>query len=103
MLRSTLTGFCLCALAVPTATDLLADRNRGQEQARHAVKRGEARPLVEILARVRPQLGGELVGVSFERKSGRWVYEFKVIGAGGQLTEVYVDASTSDIVEREKH
>ena len=103
MLRRALTGFVLCALAVLTATELVADRNRGQEQARRAVEHGEAMPLAEVLARVRPHLGGELVGVSFERKSGRWVYEFKVIDTGGQLTEVYVDASTSEILEREKH
>ena len=44
---------------------------------------------------MRSELGGEVVGVLFERRRGRWVYEFKVIGPGGRLVEVYVDAATA--------
>lgn len=74
---------------------------REQDEARRAVERGEALPLAELLGRVRAELGGELVGVSFERKHGRWVYEFKVVGQGGQIEEVYVDAATAEILKRE--
>ncbi|MBS0643836.1 MAG: PepSY domain-containing protein [Proteobacteria bacterium] len=73
------------------------------DRARLAVERGEARPLSEILAQVRPELGGEVTGVEFRRKAGKWLYEFRVIGAGGQMTEVYVDAATAEIVKREAH
>jgi uncharacterized membrane protein YkoI len=48
---------------------------------------------------VRSQLGGEVVGVSFKRKRDGWVYEFKVIGSSGQLTEVYVDAASAEILK----
>ncbi|PSC06311.1 peptidase [Alsobacter soli] len=93
------------ALALGVAAGALApahaDRAREQEDARKAVERGEALPLVELLGRIRAQLGGELVGVSFERKHGRWVYEFKVVGEGGQIEEVYVDAATAEILKRE--
>ena len=51
---------------------------------------------------MRGALGGELVGVSFERENGRPVYEFKVIGAGGRLVEVYVDAATAEVLPREE-
>jgi hypothetical protein len=82
---------------------VLAQHERDQDRARRAVERGEALPLSDILARVRPRLGGEVVGVSFERKKGRWVYEFKVIRLGGTLVEVYVDAASAAVVREEEH
>jgi len=91
----------LAAALLPSAG--LADREHDYDQARRAVERGEAVALVEILARVRADLGGEIVGVSFERKRDRWVYEFKVIDPGGRLWEVYVDAATAAILKREGH
>jgi uncharacterized membrane protein YkoI len=88
------------ALLSPAA---LADRDRDYERARHAVERGEALALADILTRVRSDLGGEVVGVSFERKRDRWIYEFKVIDPAGRLWEVYVDAATAVILKREGH
>jgi uncharacterized membrane protein YkoI len=73
------------------------------DRARLAVEQGEARPLADILAKVRPDLGGEVAGVTFHRRSGRWVYEFRVIGHAGQMAEVVVDATTADILKREAH
>jgi uncharacterized membrane protein YkoI len=94
-------GLCAAVAFIPTT--LWADGHRDHDEARRAVKSGEALPLVELLARVRSELGGEVVGVSFERKRDRWVYEFKVIGPGGQLRDVYVDASSAEILKREEH
>lgn len=99
--RRTFIGFGLCLAATPTAAAPRADRDH--DEARRAVERGEALPLFEVLERVRSELGGEVVGVSFKRKRDRWMYEFKVIGLGGQLTEVYVDAVSSEILKREDH
>ena len=84
-------------------TSVLADRDRDYERARRAVEHGEALPLAEILSRVRADLGGEVVGVSFERKRDRWVYEFKVVDPDGRLWEVYVDAASAAILRREGH
>lgn len=99
MTRRTFIGLGL-AVALP-ATASRADRDH--DHARRAVERGEALPLFEILTRVRSQLGGEVVGVLLKRKRDRWVYEFKVIGPSGQLTEVYVDAASAEILKREEH
>jgi uncharacterized membrane protein YkoI len=77
-------------------------RERDHDRAREALERGEALPLADILARVRPELGGEVVGVDFERgRGGRWIYEFKVIGPSGRLVEVHVDAATARVLRRE--
>lgn len=91
----------LAAALLPPAA--LADRERDYDQARRAVERGEALALVDILTRVRSDLGGEVIGVEFERKHERWVYEFKVIDPAGRLWEVYVDAANADILKREGH
>lgn len=88
------------ALLPPAA---MADRERDYDQARRAVERGEALSLTDILMRVRTDLGGDVVGVEFERKRDRWVYEFKVIDSAGRLWEVYVDAANADILKREGH
>jgi uncharacterized membrane protein YkoI len=101
--RRTLIGFGLCIAGVLPAPASRADRDRDHDEARRAVERAEALPLFDILARVRSQLGGEVVGVSFKRRRENWVYEFKVIGPGGKLTEVYVDAATAEILKWEKH
>lgn len=83
-------------------------RNRGRgdrhdhESARRALEEGRARPLAEILEQVRGQLGGEVIGVEFDREDGRYVYEFKVITRGGRLREVYVDALTAAILKDEE-
>ena len=46
-------------------------------------------------------LGGEIVGVSFERKQDIWLYEFKVVEPGGRLVEVYVDAASGRVLKQE--
>jgi uncharacterized membrane protein YkoI len=95
--------FVIGLAALLTSAPVFAERERDQDRARRAVERGEALALSDILARVRPSLGGEVVAVSFERKKERWIYEFKVIRPGGALVEVYVDAATAEVVRREEH
>lgn len=86
------------ALAVSPA---MADPSGEHDRARRAVERGEALPLVEILAKVRGDLGGEIVRVSFKRERDLWLYEFKVVEPGGRLVEVYVDAASGRVLKRE--
>jgi uncharacterized membrane protein YkoI len=74
-----------------------ADDDRDHDVARRAVESGEIKSLAEILQAVRDKLPGEVTGVKIERKSGRLVYEFRVVGARGRLLEVYVDAATGEI------
>lgn len=98
--RRTFLFLSLGAALVP-ATVTAHHRDRDFERAREAVEKGEALPLADILLKVRNNLGGEVVGVFFKRKRGRWIYEFRVIDRSGQLWEVYVDAATARILKRE--
>jgi uncharacterized membrane protein YkoI len=86
------------ALGLAQAVPVRADDD-DHEHARRAVERGEAKPLAEILPLVHDRLGGEIVGVEFEREDGIWVYEFKVIDASGRKREIYVNALTGSVVQ----
>jgi uncharacterized membrane protein YkoI len=77
------------------------DDDDDHDQARRALEEGRVRPFADILARVAKQLGGEVIGVEFERETGRDVYEFKVVTPSGRLREVYVDAMTAEILNSE--
>jgi uncharacterized membrane protein YkoI len=94
-------GLTAVLVAGPSPAWARGGHEDDHDRARRAFEGGEVLPLAEILARVRGELGGEVVGVSFEREHDRWVYEFKVIGAGGRLVEIYVDAATAEVLERE--
>ncbi len=71
------------------------------DDLRQAVKRGEIRPLADILSVIRGELPGDVAGVEVERENGRWLYEFRVVDKKGRLFEIYVDAKTATI-ERTK-
>ena len=50
-------------------------------------RRGEIRPLMDILNEIRSKVPGEIIGVEIEQKNGRWVYEFRAIDSKGRLFE----------------
>ena len=79
-----------------------ADDN-DHEQARLALRRGEIRPLSQIMEELRSQIGGEVIEVSFKtkRRGRNYAYEFKVVMPNGRLSEVLVDAATAKILKRE--
>lgn len=74
------------------------DRDHDHERARQAVTDGKALPLGEILSRLQPQIGGEVIEIELEGKGARLVYEIKVLGGDGRLRELYVDAATAEIL-----
>jgi uncharacterized membrane protein YkoI len=92
----------LLALALLPAGAGLAygdsDDDDDNDQASRAVAQGRALPLSAILNKLGSQLGGEVIGLEFKRKDGRFVYKFKVATPTGRLREVSVDAMTGEIV-----
>jgi uncharacterized membrane protein YkoI len=87
--RPPLLGIALAALLA--AGPAVADPH-DLDAVRLAVGRGEIRPLADILAGVRDQLPGDVVGVEVEKKNGSWVYELRTVDGKGRLFDVYVDA-----------
>ena len=74
------------------------DEDDDHDRAMEALRRGRVRPLADIMAEVGPELGGHVVGVEFGDEDGIYVYEFRVVTAAGRLREVYVDATSGQIL-----
>jgi len=85
----------------PARADDDGGHEKDHEAARRALEQGRVLPLAEIRARVARRFPGEMIAVELERSGGRYVYELKVIGADGRLREVYVDATTGEILRSE--
>jgi uncharacterized membrane protein YkoI len=77
------------------------DDDNDYEEALRALQQGQVKPLSDIIEKVQKQLGGDVIGVEFERDGGRYVYEIKIVGPDGRLREVYVDAMTAVILSDE--
>lgn len=61
---------------------------------------GDILPLETVIAQVRQSAEGNVVGIELERERGRWVYEVKVVGPDGRITEMDVDAHTGSVISR---
>lgn len=77
---------------------LWEDDDHTHDQARRAVDRGEVLKIAEVMARLKTQVEGEVVGVEFERERGGWRYEFKLLDSHGRLIELEVDALTGRVL-----
>ncbi len=75
------------------------DDDKDNNRASIAVQQGGAKPLADILKQLHGQLGGEIIGLKFKRKDGRYVYQLKVVTPTGALREVSVDAATGEILQ----
>jgi uncharacterized membrane protein YkoI len=77
-------------------------RDRGDhDRARHAFQQGQIRSLNELIAELRPELGGQVIEVELKHKRGTYYYILKVLAPDGRLGELSVDAATGKIVQRE--
>ncbi|GLK78209.1 hypothetical protein GCM10008171_34630 [Methylopila jiangsuensis] len=70
-------------------------------EAGEALKSGRVRPLEEIIALARKEIGGEIIEIEFEHDDGRYIYELEIISPSGKLLEVKIDAATGAILSRE--
>lgn len=68
------------------------------DRARAAVQAGEVLPLKTVLERVSRSHPGEVLEVELESEDGRWVYEIKLLQAGGRLVKLEVDAATGEVL-----
>jgi uncharacterized membrane protein YkoI len=89
--------FALAALACPGEVLARGDH----DDAREAVRRGDALPLSEILRIVRNAEPGDVIEVELEREHGRLEYEIEVLTRTGQVRNVTLDARTGAILETE--
>lgn len=79
-----------CAALLFGSSLSMADADH--DRARQALESGQILPLRSILERVEREYPGQIVDVELERDEGRWVYEIKVLRAGGALVKLKLDA-----------
>ena len=103
------------ALAVFGSPSAWAGRKGDHDRARAAVQAGDVLPLPTLLERLQRTHPGKVLELELEfeddvdgervvgRKSGRWIYEVKLLQADGQLLKLEVDAATARVqnVKRE--
>jgi uncharacterized membrane protein YkoI len=77
-----------------------AGESGGQDRARRALEAGEILPLRAILQRVERDNPGQVIEVELEREEGLWVYEIRLLAAGGAIIELEVDARDGTVLRR---
>jgi len=70
------------------------------DRARQALEAGEILPLKTVLETLARDTPGQVMEVELERKGERWVYEIKLLRAGGSLVKLRVDARDGTIIPR---
>jgi uncharacterized membrane protein YkoI len=94
MLMVLLTCSLLATSALASSTD--------QERATQAVQAGDILSLRVILERLEQTQPGQVLDVEFEQKQGVWIYELKILKAGGRLQKLKVDAKTGVIISNKE-
>jgi uncharacterized membrane protein YkoI len=69
------------------------------DRARQAVEAGEVLPLKMIMERVERDYPGKVMEVELERHGERWIYEIKLLRAGGALVKVKIDGRTGEVID----
>lgn len=90
--------FVFIALAQPLAH---AD-SLGHDEAREAVKRGDIKPLSEVLVWVEGRYRGRVLDAELERHHDRYIYEIKLIGDDNWLRKIYLDARSLEVLKEKR-
>ncbi len=69
------------------------------EKARRALEAGEVMSLRTVLDQVERDYPGQVIEVELDREDGRWVYEIKLIRAGGGVLELELDARDGTVLK----
>lgn len=95
MKKNFLIAFVISCMTFSVAADV------DQRGAREALRAGEIRPLMELLAIVEKECRGDLVEVELEHEHGRWDYEISLLGPHGDVAELEYDAKSLQLLEAE--
>ena len=75
-------------------------RDDDHERALQAVQAGQVLPLRSVLERLEREHPGQVLEVELEDDNGRWLYEIKLLQAGGQRIKLELDAKTGAVLRR---
>lgn len=90
-------------VAVQRVAPSLAQDGHDHDRARQALEAGEVLPLRAILERVEREYPGKIMEVELEQKGERWIYDIKVLRAGGVLVKLKVDGRTGVVLDTAEH
>lgn len=93
--------FVIAALVtLPLASLLHAgdDATLDHDRARAAMQAGQVLPLATLLERLQRSHPGQVLELELEREGGRWVYEVKLLQAGGRLLKLELDAGSGQVL-----
>lgn len=91
-----MSALLVCALA---AGPVLASDRADHDRARAALQAGDILPLTTVLQRVAAEYPGQVLEVELERDEGRWIYDIKLLQAGGGLLKLEVDAASARVLK----
>lgn len=89
----------LLAAGLASAPLQASDRDE-VDRARAAVQAGELLPLDQVLGRLSRTHPGQVLEIELERDDGRWVYEVKLLQAGGRLLKLELDGRTAAVIKQ---
>lgn len=98
MKRSAWAAALVAALLLSAWTQPGKADDDDHERARHALVAGEVLPLRTVLDRIEPDYPGQVMEVELEREDGVWIYEIKLLRAGGALVKLEVDARDGSVL-----
>lgn len=94
-----LLGIAALALALGmTPATAKEGKRRDHDEAYDASRHGKILPLAEILARLRPTIGADIVKIKLEAEDGVPVYEIRFVDKSGRRREIYVDARDARVL-----
>jgi len=96
----------LCCAALLMCVSGLGRADSDHDRARQALQAGEVLPLNAILERVERHVPGKILDVELDRDKDdgvvHWVYKVKVLGAGGALIKLKIDAKSGALLSRKR-
>lgn len=93
---------CAVIMLGVSATHADDDKDQREHDAiREALQRGEALPLVRILAIAQQAVPGDVIEVELERKRDALIYEIKVLTQTGRVREIKIDARNGTVLKIE--
>ena len=70
-----------------------------QDCALEAFRRGDIRPLADVLTTARENVPGEAVKIELRRKDGAWTYKVKILTPSGRRREAEINATTLVVIK----
>lgn len=88
--------------AVPAESDTLSMAELDADQVRQLRQAGDIMPLETLLQQIRQDYPGRVIEIELEEEHDRYVYEMEIVDDAGLVWELYFDARTGELLERER-